>query len=186
MEINKACGAIEAILFASGEPVESEKIAQALEMEEDLVYKLLQNMKDRYDREDSGLMLMELDQCFQLCTKPDYAGAVRAAMEIRRNIPLSNAAMEVLAIIAYNQPVTRAFVEQVRGVDSSQTVANLVEKGLVEEAGRLEVPGRPISYKTTQGFLRNFGMKSLEELPLLPDDGGQMQLDEVVREQPTS
>lgn len=182
MEINNACGAIEAVLFASGDPVETVKIAQAVELEEELTYKLLQTMKDRYDQEGSGLLLVELEDSFQLCTKPEYAAAVKRAMEIRRNTPLSNAAMEVLAIIAYNQPVTRAFVEQVRGVDSSQTVLNLVEKGLVEEAGRLDVPGRPISYKTTQNFLRNFGMKSLEELPPLPDENGQLQLDEVVRE----
>lgn len=182
MEINNACGAIEAVLFASGDPVETVKIAQAVELEEELTYKLLQTMKDRYDQEGSGLLLVELEDSFQLCTKPEYAAAVKRAMEIRRNTPLSNAAMEVLAIIAYNQPVTRAFVEQVRGVDSSQTVLNLVEKGLVEEAGRLDVPGRPISYKTTQNFLRNFGMKSLEELPPLPDENGQLLLDEVVRE----
>ena len=139
-------------------------------------------MKDRYEQESSGLLLVELEDSFQLCTKPEYASVVKQTMELRRNTPLSNAAMEVLAIIAYNQPVTRAFVEQVRGVDSSQTVLNLVEKGLVEEAGRLDIPGRPISYRTTQGFLRNFGMKSLEELPPLPDEDGQLLLDEAVRE----
>ncbi|MCI8405552.1 MAG: SMC-Scp complex subunit ScpB [Oscillospiraceae bacterium] len=182
MEINNACGAIEAVLFASGDPVETAKIAQAVELEEALVYKLLQTMKDRYEQESSGLLLVELEDSFQLCTKPEYASVVKQTMELRRNTPLSNAAMEVLAIIAYNQPVTRAFVEQVRGVDSSQTVLNLVEKGLVEEAGRLDIPGRPISYRTTQGFLRNFGMKSLEELPPLPDEDGQLLLDEAVRE----
>ncbi len=182
MEINNACGAIEAVLFASGDPVETAKIAQAVELEEALVYKLLQTMKDRYEQESSGLLLVELEDSFQLCTKPEYASVVKQTMELRRNTPLSNAAMEVLAIIAYNQPVTRAFVEQVRGVDSSQTVLNLVEKGLVEEAGRLDIPGRPISYRTTPGFLRNFGMKSLEELPPLPDEDGQLLLDEAVRE----
>ena len=182
MEINNACGAIEAVLFASGDPVETAKIAQAVELEEALVYKLLQTMKDRYEQESSGLLLVELEDSFQLCTKPEYASVVKQTMELRRNTPLSNAAMEVLAIIAYYQPVTRALVEQVRGVDSSQTVLNLVEKGLVEEAGRLDIPGRPISYRTTQGFLRNFGMKSLEELPPLPDEDGQLLLDEAVRE----
>ena len=182
MEINNACGAIEAVLFASGDPVETAKIAQAVELEEALVYKLLQTMKDRYEQESSGLLLVELEDSFQLCTKPEYASVVKQTMELRRNTPLSNAAMEVLAIIAYNQPVTRAFVEQVRGVDSSQTVLNLVEKGLVEEAGRLEIPGRPISYRTTQGFLRNFGMKSLKELPPLPDEDGQLLPDRAVRE----
>lgn len=182
MEINNACGAIEAVLFASGDPVETAKIAQAVELEEALVYKLLQTMKDRYEQESSGLLLVELEDSFQLCTKPEYASVVKQTMELRRNTPLSNAAMEVLAIIAYNQPVTRGFVEQVRGVDSSSVVVSLVEKGLVEEAGRLDIPGRPISYRTTQGFLRNFGMKSLEELPPLPDEDGQLLLDEAVRE----
>lgn len=182
METKKACGAIEAVLFASGDPVEITRIAEAVELEEKLTYDLLQKLKKRYDQEDSGLLMVELDQSFQLCTKPEYASKVKLAMEIRRNSPLSNAAMEVLAIIAYNQPVTRAFVEQVRGVDSSQTVMNLVEKGLVEEAGRLEVPGRPISYKTTQNFLRNFGLKSLDDLPPLPDENGRILLDETIRE----
>lgn len=169
MEIDSARGAIEAVLFASGDPMELARIAEAVELEEKVVYNLLQTMRDQYERESSGLMLVQLEQSFQLCSKPEYASAVKRAMEIRRNAPLSNAAMEVLAIIAYNQPVTRAFVEQVRGVDSSQVVTNLAEKGLIEEAGRLDVPGRPISYRTTQNFLRNFGMKSLQELPPLPE-----------------
>lgn len=181
MEINSLIGAAEAVLFAAGEPVETEKLAQALELPVETVYKLLKNMQDKYDGETSGIQLVELNGSFQLCTKACFANYVKSAMEIRRNAPLSNAAMEVLAIIAYNQPVTRGFVEQVRGVDSSQTVMNLVEKGLVEEAGRLEVPGRPISYRTTAGFLRTFGMKSLEELPPIPDESGQVLLDEVVR-----
>lgn len=182
MEINSLIGAAEAVLFAAGEPVETGKLAQALDLPADTAYKLLKNLQDKYDAETSGIMLVELNDSFQLCTKASYADYVKSAMEIRRNAPLSNAAMEVLAIIAYNQPVTRGFIEQVRGVDSSQTVMNLVEKGLVEEAGRLEVPGRPISYQTAPGFLRSFGMKSLEELPPLPDESGQVLLDEVVRE----
>ncbi|MEG0693852.1 MAG: SMC-Scp complex subunit ScpB [Oscillospiraceae bacterium] len=180
MEINRTKGAIEAILFASGEPIEISKIALAVGIEEDMVYKLLKGMQDKYDKETSGISLVELNDCFQLCTKTEYADCVKAALEMKRNVPLSNAAMEILAIIAYNQPVTKSFIEQIRGVDSSQTVNSLVEKGLVEEAGRLEVPGRPIAYQTTIGFLRTFGMKSIEHLPPLPDESGQVMIDDVV------
>ncbi|WMJ22236.1 SMC-Scp complex subunit ScpB [Paludicola sp. MB14-C6] len=180
MEINKIKGAIEAILFASGEPVEVVKIAQAIDVEEDIVYKLLRTMQDKYDDDDSGIMLCEMVDSFQLCTKPIHADKIKKALEMKRNIPLSQAAMEILAIIAYNQPVTKGFIEQIRGVDSSSTVNSLVEKGLVEEAGRLDVPGKPIAYQTTVNFLRNFDLKSLEELPPLPDESGQVMLDEVV------
>lgn len=180
MEINKIKGAIEAILFASGEPVEVIKIAQTLEIEEDVVHKLLRTMQDRYDVDESGIMLCEMGDSFQLCTKPIHASQIKQALEMKRNVPLSQAAMEILAIIAYNQPVTKGFIEQIRGVDSSATVNSLAEKGLIEEAGRLDVPGRPIAYQTTTNFLRNFDMKTLEELPPLPDDSGQVMLDEIV------
>lgn len=180
MEINKVKGAIEAILFASGEPVEVSKIAQTLNIEQDIVYKLLKNMQDKYEDDTCGIQLVELSDSFQLCTKACHAEFIKLALEIKRNVPLSQAAMEILAIIAYNQPVTKSFIEQIRGVDSSQTVNTLCEKGLVEEAGRLDVPGRPIAYQTTTGFLRNFGMKNLEDLPPLPDESGQVMFNEVV------
>lgn len=180
MQKDELCAAMEAVMFAAGDPVEPAKLAQALEIEEDLAYKLLKTMQDKYDRPDSGLMLVELSGSFQLCTKPAFGQVVKQALFIRRNVPLSAAAMEVLAVVAYNQPVTRAFIEQVRGVDSSQTVSSLVEKGLVEEAGRLEIPGRPIAYQVTPAFLRTFGISSLGELPPLPDEEGQVLLDEVV------
>lgn len=182
MEINKAKGAIEAILFASGDPVEVLKIAQTLNIEYDVVLKLLKTMQDKYDDDSSGIQLVELGDSFQLCTKPCHAEFIKLALEIKRNVPLSQAAMEILAIIAYNQPVTKSFIEQVRGVDSSQTVNSLCEKGLVEEAGRLDIPGKPIAYKTTTGFLRNFGMTSLEDLPPLPDDSGQVGFEEIIKE----
>lgn len=180
MERKDYHAAMEAILFASGEPVELSRLAQALELKEAAARELLVVLQEKYEAEDSGLSLVELNGSYQLCTKPQYAGAVKAALELKRSAPLSNAAMEVLAIIAYNQPVTRGFIEQVRGVDSSQTVATLVERGLVEEAGRLDVPGRPIAFRTTAGFLRSFRLTSLEELPPLPDESGQVMLDEVV------
>lgn len=182
MEINKVKGAIEAILFASGEPIEVSKIAQVLGLEEEITYKLIKNMQDKYESDENGFVLTEFGESFQFCTKPCYADYIKQALEIKRNVPLSQAAMEILAIIAYNQPVTKSFIEQIRGVDSSQTVNSLVDKGLVEEAGRLDVPGRPISYKTTTGFLRNFGMSTISELPPLPDESGQVIFDEVLNE----
>ncbi len=183
MEINKIKGVIEAILFASGEPVGTAKIAESLNLEYDVVHKLLKNMQDKYDKDESGIDLVEISDSFQLCTKPCHSEYIKKALEIKRNVPLSQAAMEILAIIAYNQPVTKSFIEQIRGVDSSQTVNSLAEKGLVEEAGRLDVPGRPISYKTTIGFLRNFGLKSLADLPPIPDESGQVSLDDVTNEE---
>lgn len=174
--------AIEAVLFASGEPIAVKRIAEAVEVEEDTVYKICKNIQDRLHEEESGICLVELNDSFQMCTKPEHADAVKKALQIKKNIPLSQAAMEVLAIIAYNQPITKSFVEQVRGVDSSQIVNNLAEKGLVEEAGRLDVPGRPICYRTTLDFLRCFGLSGLDRLPPLPNDNGQVLLDDVVAE----
>lgn len=179
-DIQTVSAAIEAVLFASGEPISVKRLAEAVEVEEETVYKICKTIRDRLNGEESGICLMEMNDCFQMCTKPDYAGVVKKALEIKKNIPLSQAAMEVLAIIAYNQPVTKSFVEQVRGVESSQIVNNLVEKGLVEEAGRLEVPGRPISYRTSLNFLRCFGLSGLDKLPPLPDEDGQVLLEEVV------
>jgi len=167
---------IEAILFASGEPVEGERIAQVLDLELKTVSSLIERIRERYLEQRSPMDVVLLDGSYQMCTLPQYAGDIRAVMDLRRSMPLSQAALEVLAVIAYNQPVTRSFVEQVRGVDCSSIVRNLVEKGLIEEAGRLQIPGKPISYHTTPNFLRCFGLTSLEQLPALPelpDDPGE-------------
>ncbi len=181
-DIQTVSAAIEAVLFASGEPISVKRLAEAVEIEEETVYKICKTIQDRLNEEESGVCLMEMNDCFQMCTKPAFAEIVKKALEIKKNIPLSQAAMEVLAIIAYNQPITKSFVEQVRGVESSQIVNNLVEKGLVEEAGRLEVPGRPISYRTSLNFLRCFGLSGLDKLPPLPDENGQVLLEDVVAE----
>ncbi len=156
---------IEAILFASGDPIEPERIAVAIGMDVDSTIRRLELLKEQLDEEHRPYQLMTLGGLYQLTTRKEYAGVIRMALESRRNQPLSQAAMEVLAIVAYNQPVTRAFVEQIRGVDSSGVMSSLVEKGLVEEAGRLELPGRPIAYQTTPNFLRCFNLKDLEQLP---------------------
>lgn len=165
MKIHELQAVIEAILFASGEPLPIEKIAEALEIDVAAARQLLENLAERMKEEDRGIELVELDGQYQLCTKAQFAEPIRKILETRRNTPLTQAAMEVLSIIAYNQPVTRAFVEQIRGVDSAAVVTGLVNKGLVEEKGRLELPGRPLLYGTTNQFLRCFGIRNLQELP---------------------
>ena len=157
--------AVEAMLFACGEPVGTEKLAQAVQLPPAAVEEALGELQARYAREDSGLCLLHLDTRWQLATKNEWADCVRALLDARRNLPIGPAAMETLTVIAYNQPVSRAFIEQVRGVDSSSSVASLLEKGLIEEAGRLDLPGRPVSFRTTDVFLRTFGLSSLSELP---------------------
>lgn len=169
METREYQAAIEAILFASGEPVPVSRLAQALELEESEVQYLAEGLMERYRRQEGGIALRRLDDAYQLCSEAAYAPYVRKAMDIRRNTPLSQAAMEVLAVVAYNQPVTKAFVEQVRGVDCGAVLQGLMTKGLVEEKGRLELPGRPLLYGTTPHFLLSFGLTSLEDLPPLPE-----------------
>ena len=177
MEIKQYQAAIEAILFASGEPVSASRLAEVLELDEETAVRLADDLMQDINTRGGGLRMLRLDDRYQLCTGADYAVYIRKALEIRRNTPWSQAAMEVLAIVAYNQPVTRAFIEQVRGVDCGAVVQGLVQKSLIEEKGRLELPGRPLLYGTTADFLRCFGLQSLEGLPPLPqkeDENAQM------------
>lgn len=159
---------LEAMLFTAGDPVEAGKLADVLELDIETVEKLLGTLGAQYDERNSGLMLIRIDNKYQLCTREVFSENVRKLMEIRKNAPLSNAAFEVLAIIAYNKTVTRSFIEQVRGVDCSGPVSSLVQKGLIEEKGRLDLPGRPLIYGTTDRFLRCFSLNSLDDLPELP------------------
>ena len=159
---------LEAMLFAAGDPVEAGKLADVLELDIETVERLLGTLGAQYDERNSGLMLIRIDNKYQLCTREVFSENVRKLMEIRKNAPLSNAAFEVLAIIAYNKTVTRSFIEQVRGVDCSGPVSSLVQKGLIEEKGRLDLPGRPLIYGTTDRFLRCFSLNSLDDLPELP------------------
>ena len=159
---------LEAMLFAAGDPVEAGKLADVLELDIETVEKLLGTLGAQYDERNSGLMLIRIDNKYQLCTREVFSENVRKLMEIRKNAPLSNAAFEVLAIIAYKKTVTRSFIEQVRGVDCSGPVSSLVQKGLIEEKGRLDLPGRPLIYGTTDRFLRCFSLNSLDDLPELP------------------
>lgn len=158
-------GAVEAVLFAVGEPMPAAKIAEAVEADKSAVNAALKQIADELDDRQSGLCLLRFDDRYQLSTRSTFGEPVTRALDNRRQTPLSQAAMEVLSIIAYNQPVSRSFIDQVRGVDSSSPVSSLLTKGLIAEAGRLELPGRPISFKTTDAFLRSFSLSSLAELP---------------------
>lgn len=169
MQIDKAQRNIEAILFASGEPCEINKICEVLELDEKTVKNLIERIRERYIDMKSPFDIVSLGDSVQMCTLPEYSDVIREALTLKRGAALSQAALEVLALIAYNQPVTRSFVEQVRGVDCSTIMRSLADKNLIEEAGRLPIPGKPISYKTTANFLRSFGLENLEQLPELPD-----------------
>lgn len=162
--------AIEAILFSAGDPVEIKRLSETFELPESAVKTQLDILMDEYAELDRGITIIRLNESYQMVSVKKYAPQVRKAMDLRRNIPLSQAAMEVLAVIAYNQPVTKSFVEQVRGVDCSGVIGSLTTKGLIEEKGRLELPGRPLLYGTTDHFLRCFSISSLDELPPIPKD----------------
>ena len=164
-------GALEAMLFAHAEPVETERLADALRLSVRDTEELLHGLQQRYDEQESGLASLHFEpDRWQMTTRPYYGEVVKRVLDTRRNAPLSPAALEVLAVIAYNQPVSRSFIEQVRGVDSSSTVTKLLEKGLIEEAGRLDLPGRPVAFQTTDTFLRVFGLGGLKDLPPLHDE----------------
>lgn len=161
----------EALLFAGGEPTSIERISQVFDITPEKVVKVMELLSDKMKKNGSGLELLRLENTYQLATKAEYAEYIKKAFDMRRRTPLSPAALEVLAVIAYNQPVTRSFVEQVRGVDCSGVITTLVEKGLIEERGRLELPGKPLLYGTTKTFLRCFNISDLSELPELPKSG---------------
>ena len=160
-------GAIEAILYAAGYPVKYEKIAEVLGLDLRNTKKIIEHMSGEYnsDKSKRGILLLTFDETCQFCTKEQYAPYIREALGIRRGGNLSASSMEVLAVVAYNQPVTRSFVDQVRGVDSSYAFNSLIDKALIEACGRLDAPGRPMLYVTTEKFLRVFGIRSLSELP---------------------
>lgn len=179
MKLNDGIAIIEALLFAHGDPITPEKLSEASGIDLETTVKLIDQLERRYNVQESGLQVIRLNDGFQITTRPEYSGYIKSALETRRQQPLSQAAMETLSIVAYNQPVTKAFVEQVRGIDSSSVVNTLVERDLLEEAGRLDLPGRPVSYRTTDTFLRCFGISSLRELPPLPNQEGQLDFDEL-------
>lgn len=161
---------LEAILFAAGEPVPVAQMATACEVSDSAIITGLKQLTLLYAERKSAICIRQLGDCWQMHTREEYAETISDAMETKKNIPLSSAALEVLTIVAYNQPVTKSFVEHVRGVDSSSIVNTLVEKELLVETGRLDLPGRPILYGTTPNFLRCFQLSSLEDLPPLPTE----------------
>lgn len=169
MNVKKLKSTLEAVLFSVGEPIEASRLSDALETDEIVIEQVLENLQAQYEENDSGLRLLKLGDKYQLCTAPEYADSIRKVLEVKSNTPLSQAAFEVLAVVAYNQPVTKSFVEQVRGVDCSASIASLLRRELIEEKGRLDLPGRPLIYGTTANFLRCFSLSSLDELPAIPE-----------------
>jgi segregation and condensation protein B len=169
MERKEIESAVEAILFASGEPVHVKRLSETLELARPAVERALKDLGDHYAFDQRGIRLVQMEDSWQLCSAPEFAGVVHRALEVRKPAKLSQPALEALTIIAYYQPTTRAYVDQIRGVDSSYTMSLLLNRDLIEECGRLQVPGRPRLYRTTKQFLRAFHLKSLEDLPELTE-----------------
>lgn len=161
--------AIEAILFAAGDSVPVARLSLVLGMDEEVIESAAKELQYSYEHEQRGMRILRLDDKLQMCSAPEYAGFISKILEQRKPPMLSQPALETLAVVAYFQPVTRAYIEQVRGVDSSYTVNMLCERGLIEECGKLDVPGRPSVFRTTDVFLRTMGVSSLEQLPPLPE-----------------
>lgn len=161
--------AVEAVLFASGEPVPVARLSLVLGVAEEELLSASAELTDRYEKEQRGMRILRLGEKLQMCSAPEYAPVITRALEQRKPAMLSQSALETLSVVAYFQPVTRAYIDQVRGVDSSYTVSSLIDRGLIEECGRLEVPGRPTLFRTTDVFLRTMGIETLEQLPPLPD-----------------
>lgn len=185
MNNKQILSALEAVLFASGDPVSTERLSQVFDITAEDMEQHIAALQKKLDENQSGFQVVRLENTYQLATKKEYAEYVKRLFDIKRKSPLSPAALEVLAVIAYNQPVTRAFVEQVRGVDCSGVISTLLEKELIEERGRLELPGRPLLYGTTKNFLRCFSIDDLSDLPSIPkenpsvsDVGEQLRIEE--------
>lgn len=190
MEINKSKGVIEAILFAAGREVKITELMSALEASSEEVITLVESMKEDYKNENRGLQIVNVGEAYQLSTKQEYYEYLYTIFDKRNKPNLSQAAIETLAIIAYNPKITRAEIEQIRGVNSDGTIYKLLEYNLIEEVGRLDAPGRPTIYSTTKEFLKMFGISSLEELPDLPkykiDENEQIVIDEIIDETPNN
>lgn len=161
--------ALEAVLFAAGEPVPIARLSLVLGVDENEIELYAAQLQDSYSTQQRGMRILRMGDKLQMCSAPEYAGLITKVLEQRRPPMLSQSALETLAIVAYFQPVTRAYIDQVRGVDSSYTVGALTERGLIEVCGRLDVPGRPSLFRTTDVFLRTMGVQELSELPPLPD-----------------
>lgn len=186
MEIEKIKSIMEAMLFACGRPVEIKEFMTNLELSAEDVENILQNMKMEFENQNRGIEIIKVDNAYQLCTKKEYYEYIYPLLDNRTKPTLSNAAMETLSIIAYNPKITRAEIESIRGVNSDGTIYKLLEYNLIEDAGKLDLPGRPTTYKTTPEFLKMFGLSSLEELPELPkyklDENEQIVIDDIIEE----
>lgn len=184
MDLEKAQAIIEAMLFAAGREVKIKEIMNVLEIGSDDIDKIMQNMKLKYDSETSGIDLIKVEDGYQFCTKKEYYEYIYPIFDNRAKPTISNAALETLSIIAYNPKITRAQIEAIRGVGSDGTIYKLLEFGLIEEAGRMDAPGRPTMYKVTTNFLKMFGISSLDELPDLPryrlDENEQIVIDDIM------
>lgn len=189
MEINQLKATIEAILFAAGRPVTKKEFILNLELSEEALENILSNMQEEYKEEKRGIEIVKINDSYQLCTKKDLYESIYPILDKRNRPNLSNAALETLAIIAYNPQITRAEIESIRGVSADACVYKLLEYGLIEEAGKIDLPGKPMSYQTTNEFLRMFGYDSLEQLPELPrykiDENQQIIIDELIEKTET-
>lgn len=165
MNLTQLTAIIEAVLFAAGEPVETSELARICDIDEDTLILALERMQEKYNEENGGICLVQAGSTYQLSTKKEYYEYIVKLVEPKEQNNLSNAAMETLSIVAYNQPVTRSSIEFIRGVNSDSAVNKLVQRGLIEECGRLDTPGKPLLYKTTSGFLKTFGLKQINDLP---------------------
>lgn len=165
MVLAETVASLSAVLFACGAPVEAERLRELLGVNTEELTEAIARLKELTDVPESGVQLIAVESAFQLCTKPFVSETVKRALEMRKSPPLSKASLEVLAIVAYNQPVTRSFIEMVRGIDSSSIVSSLCDKGLITERGFLDAPGRPVLFGTTDAFLRCFGLDSIRDLP---------------------
>lgn len=183
MEINRAKAIIEAILFACGRPVEMKELITALELPEEDIIKIIENMKSEFELENRGIEIVKVDNKYTLCSKKEYYDYIYPLFDNRAKPNISNAAMETLAIIAYNPKITRAEIESIRGVNSDATIYKLLEYNLIEDAGKSELPGKPTVYQTTEEFLKVFGLSNLDELPELPkykiDENEQIVIDDI-------
>lgn len=187
MEIEKVKAIIEAVLFACGREVKIKELVSALEMNEEDIIKIIENMREEFKEQDRGIEIIRMNDSYQMCTKKEYYEHIYPILDKRSKPNLSNAALEILAIIAYNSGVTRAEIEMIRGVNSDATIYKLLEYNLIEEAGKLDAPGKPMSYRTTLNFLKMFGYNSLEDLPKLPkykiDENQQIVIDDILEEE---
>ena len=186
MEINQKKSIIEAILFAAGRPITNSELVLTLEITAEEIESIIKSMQEEYKREDRGIELISIENSYQLCTKKELYEYIYPILDKRSKPNLSNAALETLSIIAYNPKITRAEIEAIRGVSADACVYKLLEYGLIEEAGKIDLPGKPMSYKTTGDFLRMFGYNSLEDLPDLPryklDENKQIVIDDLIEE----